>query len=58
MMAELTDDNLAPTQRMQKPHNISDGHGDVATASLIENCVDLPGLLRQLILSRLAVFGG
>lgn len=58
MMAEFKDDNLALTQRMRKTHNICDGHGDVATASLIENWIDLAVLLRQLIFSRLAVFGG
>src|SRR3546814_10936311 len=52
MMAEPKDDNLTITQRTRKTHHICDGHGDVATASLIENWIDLAGLLRPLIFSR------
>ncbi|MET4493416.1 starvation-inducible DNA-binding protein [Bradyrhizobium sp. LA7.1] len=40
MLAELKEDNLALTQRMRQNHNICDEHGDVATASLIENWID------------------
>jgi starvation-inducible DNA-binding protein len=40
MLAELKDDNLALTQRMRETHNVCDEHGDVATASLIENWID------------------
>jgi starvation-inducible DNA-binding protein len=40
MLAELKEDNLALTQRMRQTHNVCDEHGDVATASLIENWID------------------
>lgn len=40
MLAELKEDNLAFTQRMRQTHNVCDEHGDVATASLIENWID------------------
>jgi starvation-inducible DNA-binding protein len=40
MLAELMEDNLALTQRMRQTHNVCDEHGDVATASLIENWID------------------
>src|ERR1700748_2056066 len=39
-LAELKEDNLGLTQRMRQTHNVCDEHGDVATASLIENWVD------------------
>ena len=40
MLAELKEDNYALTQRMRQTHNVCDDHGDVATASLIENWID------------------
>jgi starvation-inducible DNA-binding protein len=40
MLAELMEDNLALTQRMRQTHNVCDEHGDVPTASLIENWID------------------
>src|SRR5438477_4055046 len=40
MLAELKEDNLALTQRMRQTRNVCDEHGDVATASLIENWID------------------
>ena len=40
MLAELKEDNLALTQRMRQTHNVCGEHGDVATASLIENWID------------------
>ncbi len=40
MLAELRDDNLVLTQRMRETHNVCDEHGDVATASLLENWID------------------
>jgi starvation-inducible DNA-binding protein len=40
MLAELKEDNLALTQRMRQTHNVCDEHGDVPTASLIENWID------------------
>ena len=40
MLAELKEDNLALAQRMRETHNICDEHGDVATASLLENWID------------------
>lgn len=40
MLAELKDDNLALTQRMRETHNVCDEHGDVASASLLENWID------------------
>jgi len=40
MLAELKEDNLALTQGMRQIHNVCDEHGDVATASLIENWID------------------
>ena len=39
MLAEK-EDNLALTQRMRQTRNVCDEHGDVATASLIENWID------------------
>jgi len=40
MLAELKEDNLALTRRMRQTHNVCDEHGDVPTASLIENWID------------------
>lgn len=40
MLAELKEDNLAFTQRLRQTRNICDEHGDVASASLIENWID------------------
>ena len=40
MLAELKEDNFALTRRMRQTHNVCDEHGDVATASLIENWID------------------
>ena len=40
MLAELREDNLQLTQRMRETHNVCDEHGDVATASLLENWID------------------
>jgi starvation-inducible DNA-binding protein len=40
MLAELRDDNLTLVSLMKETHELCDGHGDIATASLIENWVD------------------
>jgi starvation-inducible DNA-binding protein len=40
MLAELKDDNLELTQRMRETHDLCDEHGDVASASLLENWID------------------
>ena len=40
MLAELKEDNLKLTQIMREVHNTCDEHGDVATASLLENWID------------------
>lgn len=40
MLAELKDDNSAVTNRLRALHELCDEHGDVATASLIENWID------------------
>jgi starvation-inducible DNA-binding protein len=40
MLAELREDNLGLTQRMRETHDVCDDHGDVATASLLENWID------------------
>lgn len=40
MLLELKDDNLALTQRLRETHNVCDEHGDIATASLLENWID------------------
>ena len=40
MLAELRDDNLQLAARMREAHGLCDEHGDVATASLIENWID------------------
>ena len=40
MLAELRDDNKQVAGRMRAAHAVCDEHGDVATASLLENWVD------------------
>lgn len=40
MLAELRDDNLTLVSLMKATHNLCEDHGDIATASLIENWVD------------------
>ena len=40
MLAELRDDNIQLTSRLRETHGLCDEHGDVATASLIENWID------------------
>jgi starvation-inducible DNA-binding protein len=40
MLAELRDDNLTLVSLMKETHELCDEHGDIATASLIENWVD------------------
>jgi starvation-inducible DNA-binding protein len=40
MLAELRDDNKELTTHMRETHEVCDEHGDVATASLIENWID------------------
>jgi starvation-inducible DNA-binding protein len=40
MLAELRDDNKDHTERLREVHDLCDEHGDVATASLIENWID------------------
>jgi starvation-inducible DNA-binding protein len=40
MLAELRDDNKELTQRMREVHGLCDEHGDVATASMLENWID------------------
>ena len=40
MLAELRDDNKQLTGFMRETHNLCDEHGDVATASLLENWID------------------
>ncbi len=40
MLAELRDDNLQLTAYMRETHDLCDEHGDVATASLLENWID------------------
>jgi starvation-inducible DNA-binding protein len=40
MLAELRDDNKDLTQRLREVHDLCDEHGDVATASLIEQWID------------------
>ena len=40
MLAELRDDNLQLAARMREAHEVCDGHGDVASASLLENWID------------------
>ena len=40
MLAELRDDNKQLAERMRETHGVCDDHGDVATASLLENWID------------------
>jgi starvation-inducible DNA-binding protein len=40
MLDELRHDNFAVAQRMREVHGLCDEHGDVATASLLENWID------------------
>ncbi len=40
MLAELRDDNMQLAARMRETHDVCDEHGDVATASLLENWID------------------
>jgi len=40
MLAELRDDNKELTQPMRKAHGLCDEHGDVASASVLENWID------------------
>jgi starvation-inducible DNA-binding protein len=40
MLAELRDDNRDLAQRMRETHALCDEHGDVASASLLENWID------------------
>ena len=40
MLAELRDDNKDLTQRLREVHDLCDEHGDVATASPIEQWID------------------
>ncbi|TWT11640.1 Dps family protein [Reyranella sp. CPCC 100927] len=40
MLAELRDDNTQLCTRLREVHGLCDEHGDVATASLIENWID------------------
>jgi starvation-inducible DNA-binding protein len=40
MLAELRDDNMRLTTSMRETHDLCEEHGDVATASLLENWID------------------
>jgi starvation-inducible DNA-binding protein len=40
MLAELREDNKDVTQRLREVHDLCDEHGDVATASLLEQWID------------------
>lgn len=40
MLAELREDNKQLTSEMRRTHALCDEHGDVATASLLENWID------------------
>jgi starvation-inducible DNA-binding protein len=40
MLAELREDNKQLTNEMRRAHALCDEHGDVATASLLENWID------------------
>jgi starvation-inducible DNA-binding protein len=40
MLAELREDNLRLAAYMRETHDVCDEHGDVATASLLENWID------------------
>jgi len=40
MLAELREDNLQMVKRMRETHGVCDEHGDIASASLLENWID------------------
>jgi starvation-inducible DNA-binding protein len=40
MLAELRDDNKQLAAKLRETHGLCDQHGDVASASLIENWID------------------
>ena len=40
MIAELREDTLQMVKRMRETHGVCDEHGDVASASLLENWID------------------
>jgi starvation-inducible DNA-binding protein len=40
MLAELRDDNMQLAAHMRATHGLCDEHGDVASASLLENWID------------------
>jgi starvation-inducible DNA-binding protein len=40
MLAELREDNGALGARIREVHSLCDEHGDVASASLLENWID------------------
>ena len=40
MLAELRDDNRQMVSRLREAHGLCDEHGDVASASLLENWID------------------
>jgi starvation-inducible DNA-binding protein len=40
MLAELREDNLQLVKRMRETHGVCDEHGDIASASLLENWID------------------
>lgn len=40
MLAELREDNLQLAARIREAHSLCDEHGDIATASLLENWID------------------
>jgi starvation-inducible DNA-binding protein len=40
MLAEMREDNLQLAAHMRETHGLCDEHGDVATASLLENWID------------------
>jgi starvation-inducible DNA-binding protein len=40
MLAELREDNQRLVAAMRQTHDVCDEHGDVATASLLENFID------------------
>jgi starvation-inducible DNA-binding protein len=40
MLAELRDDNMQMISRLRETHGVCDEHGDIATASLLENWMD------------------
>jgi len=40
MLAELSEDNAALVATLRSLHDVCDEHGDIATASLIENWID------------------